>query len=400
MTLVSLAERCAQVSPFLVMEILHKAQTMQESGIDVIHLEIGEPDFDTPTCIIEAGKNALDEGKTHYTASQGTAQLQEAVATHYNKHYNVTIAPEQVLIFSGSSPAMYLVFSALLSQNDEVIISNPSYACYSNFVRFTGAQVREVLTYEEDGFQFKTDDLAMALNEKTKAILINSPANPTGIVMDKERMEAIVKVRDDFAKTNNGLSPLIISDEIYHGLSYGKKNHSILEFTQNALVFNGFSKAYAMTGWRLGYCIVPKEYVKPLTVLMQNFFLSTNTMAQCAGVHALTHAEKDVQAMREAYNERRVYLLTALRELGFHIPVEPEGAFYVLVNARHLAKRFNGSSIDLTYDILNKAHVAVTPGSEFGSQTEGYLRLSYANSLENLQKAMQRLKDYIESEHA
>ncbi len=377
------------------MQILEKAQKMQAQGADIIHLEIGEPDFDTPSCIIEAGQKALLDGQTHYTASKGILPLRKAVAKHYLMQYNVPVDPEQVFIFPGTSPALFMLFGAILNAEDEVIVSNPAYACYGNFIRYAGGRVREVLTHEEEGFHFRPEDVAKVINAKTVALVINSPTNPTGIVMEESRMQALVKVCNDFAVKNNGITPLIISDEIYHGLSYEGKDHSILEYTENAIVLNGFSKAYAMTGWRLGYAIVPKAYVQSLTALMENFFLSTNTMAQWAGVCALEMAKKDMENMRAIYNERRLYVLKALRELGFHIPVEPKGAFYVLINAKNLAKKFDGSSVKLAFDILEKAHVGITPGSEFGSQTEGFLRISYANSMENLQKAMQRLAEYI-----
>ncbi len=399
MPLASLADRCSQVSKFLVMDILAKAQKMQAEGLDIIHLEIGEPDFDTPEDITKVGQKALDNGETHYTSSQGLPLLRETIVAYYKKKYNVTIDADQVIIFPGSSSAMFLIFSALLNPNDEVVISNPSYPCYSNFVRYAGGNIREVLTYENDGFQLRPEDVAKALNSKTKAMLINSPTNPTGIVMDEERLKALVSVRDEFAKQNNNISPVIISDEIYHGLSYAGEEHTILEYTENAIVLNGFSKAYAMTGWRLGYAIVPKEYADSLVKLISNFFLSTNTMSQYAGVYALNEAEHHIESMRKIYNERRVFVLKALRELDFQIPVEPLGAFYVLINARHLAEKFDGSSIKLAYDILDKVHLGVTPGSEFGSQTEGFLRISYANSMENLERAMERLATYIKKYH-
>ncbi len=399
MPLVPLADRCSQVSKFLVMDILAKAQKMQAEGLDIIHLEIGEPDFDTPECITEIGHKALDNGETHYTSSQGLPLLRYTIATYFKKKYNVKVDANQVIVFPGSSAAMFLIFSALLNAGDEVVISNPSYPCYANFIRYAGGNIKEVLTYENDGFQLLPEDVANALNSKTKAMLINSPTNPTGIVMDEERLKALVNVRDEFAKKNNNISPVIISDEIYHGLSYAGEEHTILEYTENAIVLNGFSKAYAMTGWRLGYAIVPKEYVEPLVKLVANFFLCTNTMTQYAGIYALNEGEQHVQSMRKVYNERRIYVLKALRELGFQIPVEPLGAFYVLINARHLAEKFNGSSIELAYDILDKVHLGITPGSEFGSQTEGFLRISYANSMENLERAMQRLATYIKKYH-
>ncbi len=390
MSLPSLSKRCSQVSAFLIMDILEKAQKMQAQGIDVIHLEIGEPDFDTPQCIVQSAHKALDAGQTHYTSSQGIAPLQKAIAKRYKDQYNVTIEAEQVLIFPGTSPAMYLLFDALLDTGDRVIMSNPSYPCYQNAVRFAHGDVCAIPTREEDGFQLQTEDVHKNITANTKALLINSPSNPTGIVMEGERMQALAQLCD-----THPVRPLIISDEIYHCLTYEGQDHCILEYTPNAIVIGGFSKAFAMTGWRLGYLIVPKQYIAPMVTLMQNFFLSTNSMSQYAGICALEEAHEHVQSMCAIYNERRLYVLEALRSLGFHIPVEPKGAFYVLFNARHLAEKFGGSSVILAFDILEKAHVGVTPGSEFGSQTEGFLRISYANSMENLKEAMERLRQYI-----
>ncbi len=390
-----LSERCKQVTPFLVMEILDRAQVMQRQGIDVVHLEAGEPDFDTPECIIEAGKAALDAGYTHYTASQGMVELRKTVADHYLQRYGVTIHEDQVLVFPGTSIGMKLLYEVLLNEGDEVILSNPAYGVYPTFVKHVGGVVKDVLTYEEEGFQYRPEDVQKALSPRTKAIMINSPSNPTGIVMEKERMQAIA----DIAAAHES-HPLIISDEIYHGLNYTDKEHSILECTQNAVVIGGFSKAYAMTGWRIGYLILPPWCVQPLISFMQRFLLSTNTVAQVAGIHALQKAQHQTEYMCSIYNERRLYVLQALRELGFRIPVEPLGAFYMLFNAKHLAEKFGGSSVDLAFDILEKAHVGITPGSEFGSQAEGFLRISYATSMENLREAMRRLGEYIKKYHS
>ncbi len=392
MPTVELSQRSKLVGTFLIMEILDQAQCMQRRGIDVIHLEAGEPDFDTPQSIVDAGKAALDAKMTHYTASQGMVELRSAVADHYLQRYNVTISPDQVLVFPGSSIGMKLLFDALLDPEDEVILANPAYAVYSTFVRQAGGKVCEVLTQEEEGFQYRPEDVQKSLNAKTKAIFINSPANPTGIVMEKERMQALAALADT--------GPLIISDEIYHGMTYEGAEHSILEFTNNAVVVGGFSKAFAMTGWRVGYLIVPPHFVQTLTAYMQRFLLSTNTIAQVAATHALREAADDVVRMRSVYNERRQYAIGALRELGFHIPVEPKGAFYLLFNARHLAKKFGGCSVKLAFDILEKAHVGVTPGVEFGSQSEGFLRISYATSMENLQEGVRRLGAYIKEHHS
>lgn len=375
------AQRVDGVSPFLAMEVLERAQQLERQGTPVIHLELGEPDFTTPACIRDAAVAALDAGYTHYTHSLGDCDLREALVAFYARRYGVRLHPDQVLIFPGSSPAMMLLFSALLDPGNEVILSNPCYACYPNFVRFAGGVPVLVPTSEEEGFQFRPEETAAHVTAATRAILINSPCNPTGIVLEPARMRALAE-----------LGPLIISDEIYHGLTYGDaEEHSILEYTDNAVVIGGFSKAFAMTGWRLGYLIVPRSLVRPMQALMQNFFLSTNSAVQRAGIAALTCAEADVQRMHEIYDERRRFLLEALPKLGFRIPVEPRGAFYMLINARHLGT----DSRALAFDLLEKAHIGVTPGIDFGSRTEGFLRLSYANSIENLREAMRRLKQYI-----
>lgn len=377
------AQRVDGVSPFLAMEVLERAQQLERQGTPVIHLELGEPDFATPACIRDAAVAALDAGYTHYTHSLGDCDLREALVGFYARRYGVRLHPDQVLIFPGSSPAMMLLFSALLDPGNEVILSNPCYACYPNFVRFAGGVPVLVPTSEEEGFQFRPEETAAHVTAATRAILINSPCNPTGIVLEPARMRALAE-----------LGPLIISDEIYHGLTYGDaEEHSILEYTDNAVVIGGFSKAFAMTGWRLGYLIVPRSLVRPMQALMQNFFLSTNSAVQRAGIAALTCAEADVLRMHEIYDERRRFLLEALPKLGFRIPVEPRGAFYMLINARHLGT----DSRVLAFDLLEKAHIGVTPGIDFGSRTEGFLRLSYANSIENLREAMRRLERYIQN---
>ncbi len=387
-----LATHCHDISPFLAMEVMDYAQTLQKEGKDIIRLEIGEPDFATPQCVVDVAKKALDNGMTHYTSAPGTPALRNAVANYYLSRYNVRISAEQVFVFPGSSIAMMLLFGAMLHKGDEVIISNPAYACYPNFVRYAGGTVRSLLTYEENGFQYEPEDVEKALTQKTKAIFCNSPSNPTGIVMEAQRLQALADIVD--ARASQG-GPLLVSDEIYHGLTYEGSEHCILEFTKQAIVVGGFSKAYAMTGWRLGYLIVPENMIRPLTVLMQNFMVCTNAMVQEAGVCALQHACDDVAAMCAEYNRRRLYVLGALRDMGFSIPVDPRGAFYVLFNAKKLAEKHGGSSVRLAYDIVDKAQVALTPGIDFGSQAEGFLRLSYANSLENIQKAMDSLAKYM-----
>ena len=375
-----ITKRAQEIAPFLAMEVLERAVEMEAKGDHIVHLEVGEPDFPTPACIQEAAARAVREGKTGYTHSLGILPLREAIAEHYHAKYNVQVSPEQILVTAGTSPAMWMVFSAILEPGDQVVLSNPHYACYPNFIRFCGGEPVSVDVEEEDAFQFRPEAVAAKVGTRTKAIFINSPANPTGTLLTAERMAALAN-----------LGPLAVSDEIYHGLVYAGREHSILEFTDRAIVFNGFSKAYAMTGWRLGYAIVPPELTRPLQKMHQNFFISANAFVQAAGVAALREAQPEVVRMRGIYDERRRFIIPGLRRLGFGIATEPTGAFYVLANA----KRFTSDSYAFAFQILEQAKVGVTPGVDFGSNGEGYLRFSYANSLDNIAEALRRLEAFL-----
>jgi len=375
-----ISSRAVEIPPFIVMDVLERAKAMERQGVDVVHLEVGEPDFDTPSCIVDAAVEAMRAGKTHYTHSQGLYELREAICEHYQARYGVSLDPERVVVTAGTSPALLLAFASLLEPGDEVVLSNPHYACYPHFVRFLGGRPVFVEAEEQDGFQLRAERIEQAITSRTKAILVNSPSNPTGNLLDSERLEAIAQI-----------GPMVISDEIYHGLVYGERERSILEFTDRAIVLNGFSKLYAMTGWRLGYLILPQELVRPIQKIHQNFFISANDFGQWAAIAALRKAQQDVERMRRIYDERRRYLIPKLRELGFGIQVEPTGAFYVLANAR----AFSENSYQLAFEILEKARVGVAPGIDFGSNAEGYLRFSYAASLERIQEGMARLGSYL-----
>ena len=373
--------KAQQIPPFIVMDVLEKAQELERSGEHIIHLEVGEPDFDTPECISEAGYRAICDGKTHYTHSLGLIELREAIAEDYWKKYRVKVSPEQILVASGTSPAMLLLFSALLEPGEEIILSNPYYPCYPNIIRFVDGSPVFVEVLEEEGFQYLPEMIEEKLRPSVKGIMINSPSNPTGNVMPAERMKQIAK-----------LSPFIISDEIYHGLVYEGEVHTILEFTDHAFVINGFSKLYAMTGWRLGYVIAPKEFIRPMQKIQQNLFISASSFAQWGAVAGLKETEKDVEKMRETYDRRRRFLIPRLKALGFGITVEPTGAFYILANAN----KFSRDSYRFAFDILKEARVAVAPGIDFGTNAEGYVRFCYANSLENIGEGMNRLEKYLE----
>lgn len=382
-----ITKRAEEIRPFIVMDVLERAQELEKQGEHIIHLEVGEPDFDTPACIREAGERALREGKTHYTHSLGLLELREAICEQYEKKYGVNIAPDQIIVTSGTSPAMLLIFGSLLEAGDEVIISDPHYACYPNFIRFVEGVSIKIPVAEEDGFQFRPEEIRRKITPRTRGIFINSPANPTGNLLSPERMAEIAD-----------LGSMVISDEIYHGLVYEGEEHTILEYTDECFVLNGFSKLYAMTGWRLGYVIAPKRFVRPMQKMQQNFFISASAMAQWAGVEALRSKEaaEEVARMVSTYDERRRYMIQRLKKMGFGITVEPTGAFYVLANA----KRFSSDSYRFAFDILHNAKVGVTPGVDFGQNAEGYIRLTYANSLENIDEGMDRLESYLETRTA
>lgn len=374
-------ERLDKISSFLVMDVLEKAKEMEKKGINIIHLEVGEPDFDTPQVVKEALKKALDNGCTHYTHSLGDVELREAICEKFLANYRVRIDPGQVVVTSGTSPAIFLCLLALLEADNEVILSDPGYACYPNFVRIAGGNPVCVPVYEQDGFQLRSEIISKKISPRTRAIIINSPMNPTGNLLSDSRLKELAS-----------LSACIISDEIYHGLVYKDRAHSILEYTDRAFVLNGFSKLYAMTGLRIGYLIAPKKFIRPIQRIQQNLFISANAAVQKAAITALKEADRDIEKMKDIYNERRLYMVDRLRKLGFGLSTEPTGAFYVFVNAGHLS----ADSYHLAFDILEKAYVGVTPGIDFGNNGEGYLRFSYANSLENIKTGLNRIEEYMD----
>jgi len=374
------SERAKRIPPFIVMDVLERAKTLEAEGKPIIHLEIGEPDFPTPRRIINAGIAALRHEKTHYTHSLGILPLRQEIALYYSEKYNREIFPKQIIVTLGTSPALLLILSALLDPDDEVILANPGYACYPNFVEYLGGKPVFVDVYEEDGFQLRAEAIEKKLSTRSKAIMINSPSNPTGNLLKPSVLEAIASMK-----------PYIISDEIYHGLVYGEKEHSILEFTDHAFVLNGFSKLYAMTGWRLGCIIAPPIFVRPIQKLQQNLFICANSFVQWAGVAALKEQHPEILEMVKIYDERRKFMIQRLREIGFRIAVEPTGAFYVFANAGC----FHTNSYQFAFELLERTCVAVAPGIDFGSNGEGYLRFSYANSLDHIELAMERLEKYL-----
>lgn len=376
------SSRTQQLSPFIVMEVLEKAQTMMAQGENIIHLEVGEPDFATPEPVKEAAIRALNDHDTHYTHSLGKLTLREEIASYYWRKYRVDISPEQIIVTSGTSPGMLMAFSVLLEKGEEIILPDPYYACYPNFIRYVDGQPVLIPVNEEDGFKYRPEEIRKHLSPRTRGILVNSPSNPTGGVFKADELKALA-----------ALDNMIIADEIYNGLIYEGAEHSILEFTDRAFVINGFSKLYAMTGWRLGYVIAPREYIRAMQIMQQNFFICAASFAQEGGIVALRDCDRDVQEMLKIYNQRRIYVLERLKELKINTRVEPNGAFYALANV----KRYTSDSYRFAFEILDQAKVAVTPGIDFGSNCEGYIRISYANSLENIKEGMDRLKVFLDN---
>ncbi|MCK4503392.1 MAG: pyridoxal phosphate-dependent aminotransferase, partial [Desulfuromonadales bacterium] len=313
--------------------------------------------------------------------SLGLLELRQEICRHYRDYYGVQVVPEQVLVSSGTSPLMLLLFSTILDQGDELILTDPGYACYPGFVKFAGGVPVLLQTAATDGFQPQADQVRSLITAKTRGLLINSPANPAGSILSGQEMADLA-----------ALPVPIISDEIYHGLTYDGDEHTILEYTQDAFVLGGFSKAYAMTGWRLGYLIAPLECMRTLQTLHQNFLICANNFVQHGGIAALQQCQGDVAHMRSVYDQRRKKMVTGLRDLGFGVHFEPQGAFYVLADARHI----DPNSQRLALDILEKTGVAVTPGIDFGAGAEGFLRFSYTRPLAEIVAALERIAVYLQ----
>lgn len=379
-------KRVDNMPSFLVMDVLEEAHKLEERGKKVIHLEIGEPDFDTPEFIKEAALKALKEGMTSYTDTQGIPELRESIAETFESNYGVKVNPDNIIVTLGTSPALFMVLSALVEKGDEVIITDPGYACYKNMIEFVSGVPVSLPVYDDEGYAIDPDRLKKLITKKTKAIIINSPSNPTGAVLSKDNLQEISELASKYGF-------FVISDEIYHGLNYESRDFSILEFREDGIVINGFSKLYAMTGWRLGYLIAPPQIIEPLKRVHQNLFICAASFTQKAAVAALKQGGEFVKQVVEEYKKRRDYLIPELRKIGFEIKTTPSGAFYVMAGI----KKFNMSSVDFARKLLYGAGVAATPGVDFGKNGEGYVRFSYANSIENLELAVEKMKKYLEA---
>ena len=371
-------------------KVLAKAKEMEAKGIEVIHLEIGEPDFDTPKNIIDAAKRALDEGYTHYTPSPGLIEAREAIAEYTKKYKGLEYDPaKEIVVFPGAKPVMFFNILALVEPKDEVIIPNTGFPIYESMVNFIGAKPVSLPLKEELDFRFDPNILNELISDKTKLLILNSPHNPAGSVLSKSDFKAIAEIASD----NNFY---ILSDEVYSRILYdGEKHYSIAQFEEmkeRTIILDGFSKTYAMTGWRLGYSLAPEEITENFVLLQTNSTSCTCAFTQIAGIEALSGPQDAVDSMVKAFRERRDAIVDGLNRIQGISCRKPKGAFYVLANVKETGM----SSKEFSDYLLYNAHVASLPGEDFGSEGEGYLRFSYANSVENIKKALENIESALQ----
>jgi len=381
-----LARRMASIQPFFVMDLLGRARRMEAAGRSIIHMEIGEPDHPTPEPIIRAGLDVLRRGDLHYTPSLGLPALRESIAAFYRERYGVTVPARRIVVTPGASGALLLALGALIDPGDRVLLGEPGYPCNRHFVRFVEGEAVGVPVGPEDRYQLTTELVAQHWREGTVAALIASPANPTGTVVTADALAAMVA-------TVEGHGGRLICDEIYHGLVYEGQTTTALACSDEVLVVNSFSKYFHMTGWRLGWLVVPEGYVDAVDRLAQNLFLAAPTPAQYAALAAFAPETLAIlDARRDEFRQRRDFLLPALRDLGFVIPVTPEGAFYLYADC----SAFTDDSFAFAERLLEKAGVAVTPGRDFGANApERHLRFAYTTSLANLAEGVRRLGRFL-----
>ena len=375
----SFAARMESIAPFLAMEVMERGMEMTRAGLDVLQLGVGEPGFPPPPEVAEAVAAAVAAGDTHYTDSRGLHSLREAIAADCARRRGVAVGPDRIVVTSGTSPALLMVASLLLDPGDELILPTPHYPCYPNMAALCGARPVLVPTFPDDGYVIDVDRVRAAITPRTRGILVASPANPTGAVQPPEVVRGLA-----------ALGPPILSDEVYDGLLYdGAAVTSPLGMTDRCFVFDGFSKRYAMTGFRLGYVIAPPSAMRRLVSLQQNLFISASHFVQTAGLAALAAGEPHRRMMAAEYDRRRRVLVDGVRRLGLAVPVTPAGAFYVLADARRLGR----DSLRLAFDVLERTQVALGPGRDFGAIAEGFLRFSFAADFDDLTAALERLAD-------
>ncbi len=381
-----LAARMADIQPFHVMALLARARALEAAGRSIVHMEIGEPDFTTPEPIVAAGMKALRAGHTHYTPACGLPALREAISRYYHDHYGVAVGAERIIVTPGASGALLLALGVLVNPGECVLMADPGYPCNRHFVRMMEGQTRAVPVGPETGFQLTSRLVESAWDEGAVALLLASPANPTGTLVNEGELRRIIE-------TTHRLGGHAIVDEIYHGLVYEDAAPTALSASDQVFVVNSFSKYFGMTGWRLGWLVAPEAYVPEVDKLAQNLFLAASTPAQHAALAAFEPATlAELDQRRQEFQKRRDFLLPALRELGFEIPGTPGGAFYLYADSRRHAV----DSYDFALEVLEQAGVAITPGRDFGQHhPEHYVRFAYTTSLAQLEEGVRRLRHHL-----
>jgi len=386
-----IARRMADIAPFHVMDLLARARALEAEGRDIVHMEVGEPDFPTPEPVVRAGQQALAGGHTHYTPAAGLPELRAAISGLYAERHGIEVAPERIVVTPGASGALQLIMGVLVDPGDRVLLPDPGYPCNRNFVRLFEGEGTLVPVDGASDYQLTPAHMADYWDERTVAAMVGSPSNPTGTVATGEELRAL-----DAAAAGRG--GRLIVDEIYHGLVYdhlindGGAPTAVAE-ADGAFVVNSFSKFFGMTGWRLGWAVAPEEYVRELDKLAGNIFLAPSTPAQHAALAAFTGDSRDIlEQRRREFERRRDFLLPALRELGFRIPGAPRGAFYLYADA----SAFTDDSFAFAGRLLEEAGVAITPGIDFGRHRAGeHVRFAYTTSLERLEEGVERLRRFL-----
>ncbi|MDK2896905.1 MAG: hypothetical protein PWP04_1025 [Candidatus Atribacteria bacterium] len=380
----AIADRVFRLKGEGAFEVLARAQKMEKLGRKIIHLEIGEPDFDTPSNVKEKAVRAIKENHTHYVPSAGIDELREAVVNYIERTRGVKISPDEVVITPGAKPVIFLSFLLLLEEGDEVIYPDPGFPAYRSIIDFVGAKAVPIPLREENNFRLDLKELLSLITSKTKMIVLNSPHNPTGSMLTAAEIEEVARIAQEE-------DLLIFTDEVYREIAYEERPVSILEFPgmrERTVLLDAFSKSFAMTGWRLGYAVLPAEWAKFLSLLVTNSNSCTCAFTQIAGVEALLNSRESVEAMSQEFKRRRDFLVDRLGQIEGLRFVKPTGAFYFFPNIRE----FGLSSQAMADYLLEEAGVAVLPGTCFGEKGEGYLRISFSNSLENLALAMDKME--------
>ncbi len=385
-----LAEKMNRLGTETAFEVLARARALEKQGRDIVHLEIGEPDFDTPQNIKDAAIRALNSGYTHYTPSAGIPELKEAIAEHISSTRGIDVDPDEVVVTPGGKPVISFTIMACVNYGDEVMYPNPGFPIYESMINFIGGKPVPIPLLEENDFRLNVADITEKISKKTKLIILNSPSNPTGGMLKRDDMKAIaesVTRRDDL---------MVLSDEIYSRILYEGKHESIASLPgmkDRTVILDGFSKTYAMTGWRLGYGVTRKDLARQIARLNTNFISCTNAAAQMAGVEALKGPQSEVDKMVTEFRNRREVIVSGLNKIPSLSCKNPKGAFYAFPNFKEIGM----SGHEMRDFLLEKAGVASLPGVDFGKYGEGYMRFSYANSVENIRKALDRIKEALEN---